>query len=456
MVCSHVWAASAKEELQKALEAMHAWTEGTPHGAGWREYLQSARLEKELAKPEQADPQVLAEVLARYYGEAEGLELAHFVRVRQALTDWLGEITGDSWKGLAQQARVSQKAFIPFGPATMHRVQARLKSAAAALDERLRLAGPNGQAWREYLAWNDFVEQIGRGPQADLDRLDAIYYKFDAGFEGLGLYWFTDVRQALQDWLVVLRSTNQAELEANYRTVLDSLAQELEKLGPTPTAEQTVRIGQILGWLRDARQAPWLVETIRRRFGRANLTAEISAPLVQAGLDRNVQDVSPVVDWILGTEIHGTGRTEGKITSSLVPNAQAAEVLLHFSGVTYSDTTGYNGPARIYASGQTTLRAEKKLWILPEGLQAGPTEAEAQTQTDIEGIGLVRGGRLIERIAWKRTCQSKPTAEWIAARHAEDRLQARLDQQVDAEVSETNRRLQERLRRPLWERRLWP
>lgn len=451
-----VWAGQTQEELHKALAGMYAWLDTTPHGAAWREYLQSARLEKELAQGTQADPQVLVEVLGRYYGEADGLELAPFVRVREALKDWLTEITGDSWKGLAQQVRASQKVFLPFGPRTVQRVQGELKAAVAALDERLTLAGSNGQNWRDYLAWNDLIEQIRRGQQADLDRLDAIYYKFDAGFEGLGLYWFTDVRRALQDWLIVLRTTDQAELKTNYRTVLANLAQELEKLGPIPTAEQTVGIGQMLSWLQDARQSPWLVENIRRRFGRANLKTEVSASLVQAGLDRSVEDVSPVVDWILGTEIHGTGRTEGKIISSLVTNAQAAEVLLHFTGVTYSETIGYNGPARIYTNGQTTLRAGKRLWILPEGLQVGPTVAEAQTQTDIEGIGLVRGGRLIERIAWKRTCQSKPTAEWIAARHAEDRLQQRLDQQMEKEVSEANRRLTERLRQPLWERRLWP
>jgi len=447
---------SGPQEVRKALEELNQWLDQTPHKEGWKEYLHTSRLEKQLAAPQQADPQVVAEVLARYCSEADGLDLAPFVRVREALTDWLAEITGDSWHGLAQQAKASEKAFIPFGPQTAQRALARLKAAVAALDQRLRLAGPNGQAWREYLGWQELTEQLDRGPQADLDRLDAIYYKFDAGFEGLGLYWFTDVRQALQDWLIVLRATDQAELQANYRTVLDRLAEELKTLGPTPTAEQTQRIGAILGWLRDARQSPWLVKNIQRRFNRANLQIEIAASLLQAGLDRPVEDLSPVVDWILGTEIHGTGRTKGHISSQLIPNAQAVEVLLHFVGTTESDTVGYNGPARIYASGQTRFQAQKRLWILPDGLQTAPAQAQADTQTAIRGIGLVRGGCLVERIAWKRTYQTKPTAEWIAARHAEDRLECRLDEEVERLVAQRNREFRERIRQPLWERRLWP
>lgn len=447
---------SRSQEVQKALDALHQWLDQTPHKDGWREYLQTSRLEQQLAAPQQADPHVLAEVLARYYTEAEGLELAPFVQVREALIQWLAESTGDSWQGLARQARASQKAFIPFGPRTVQRVQAQLKAAVAALDERLRLAGPNGQAWREYLGWQELTEQLARGQQADLDRLDAIYYRLDAGFEGLGLCWFSDLRRALHEWLIVLRCTDQAELEANYRTVLDTLAEELGGLGPMPTAEQTQRIGAILGWLRDARQAPWLAASIGRRFGRANLKAEIAAPLVQAALDRPVEDVSPVVDWILGTEIHGTGRTQGSITSRLIPNSQAAEVLLHFTGTTASETVGYNGPVRIYANGQTTFQAKKRLRILPEGFQVASAEAEADTQTSIRGIGLVRGGCLVERIAWRRTYQTKPTAEWIAARHAEDRLRCRLDEEVEQLVALRNREFREKIRQPLWERRLWP
>lgn len=446
----------AHQELQKALQDMHAWVDASPHGPAWRDYLQSARLERELSKEAQADPCVVAEVLARYCGEAEELQLAPFARVRDALTQWLEEITGSSWKGLAQQARASQKAFIPFGKGTAQETQARLKASVDALDERLKRAGPNGEDWRRYLAWEELIEQLSRGEQADLDRLDAIYYKFDAGFEGLGLYWFSDVRRSLRDWLIVLRATDPRELEGNYRAVLEALAKELESLGESPSAEQTVRIGQLLGWLRDARQAPWLVEHVGRRFSRPNFEAHVSAEVVQSGLDRPVEDVAPVVDVILGTQIQGTGRTEGVIKSSLLPNPQAVEILLHFTGTTFSTTVGYHGPAQIYTTGQTTLQAEKKLWISSEGLQTAPSVAQAQTQTTIDGIGLVRGGRLVQRIAWKRTCQTKPQAEWLAARHGEQRLQCRLDEQVEDQIADANLRLAKRLRQPLEERRLWP
>lgn len=451
-----VWGASGARAVQEALQGLDQWLEGSPYKDGWMEYLQTPRLQRQLAQPEQADPHQLAEILARYYSEAEGLELAPFVQVREALRDWLAEITGTSWAGLARQTKASQTAFIPFGPQTHQRVYRRLKEAVAALDRRLQLAGPNGQAWREYLDWQELIAQLARGPKADPERLDALYYKFDAGFEGLGLYWFREVRRALLEWVIVLRATSPAQLQGHYRAVLDSLAQQLQSLGPTPTSQQMFQLEEILAWLRDARQAPWLIENIRRRFGQPNLKLTLSPCLVQAAMDRPVEDVSPVVDWILGTQIYGTGRTEGSITTQLIPNSQAAEVLLHFTGRTHSETVGYNGPARIYADGHTILQAKKTIRISPEGLQSTSTLAQADTQTRIRGIRLVRGGCLVERIAWKRTWQTKSSAEWIAARHAEQRLARRLDEQLDSLLAEKNRDFLHRIRQPLWERRLWP
>lgn len=448
--------AAAVDDVREALAELHAWVDQGPHGPAWRDYLASERLASELPKGPQADPAIVAEVLAAYCGDAPQLEMPQVVKVREALERWLAELCAGSLKDLAARARASKPAFLPPGKRAVALARTRLAAALRALDARLAAAGAGGRDWRLYLSWDALHAELAKGDQADPERLDAIYYKFDAGHEGLGLFWFSDVRQSLRDYLTAVRAVEQAELKDHYAALLDALAGHLETMGEAPTAEEAALTADYLGWLRDARQAPWLVAGVRRRFARPNLLAQVSADVVCAGVARPVDDVSPVIDVILGTDIRGTGHTVGQITARLARNGRMAEIDVLFSGTARSDTIGYNGPARVFSTGETALAASAKLWITPEGILASPATAQAQTRSTIDAIGLVRGGGLVERIAWKKACKTKPQAERIAARHAEHRLAGRIDGQLAAAAADANERLAERLRRPLAERRLLP
>ena len=61
---------------------------------------------------------------------------------------------------------------------------------------------------------------------------------------------------------------------------------------------------------------------------------------------------------------------------------------------------------------------------------------------------------MIERIAWKRACQQKGEAECIAARHAEQRFNQRMDQQADQSIALANEQTVEKFRKPLIDRGL--
>lgn len=456
LTMGYAHAAAPLDEVREALGAMHTWADASPYGQAWRDYLRSDRLGTELAKDAAADPAVVAEILARYSGDAEELALPRFAAVRGALAEWLAELSGPSMGGLPAHVRAAKSGYVPLSKAALAESRSRLAEALRALDARLAVDGPNGQAWRDYLSWQVLQAELAKGDQADLAGLDDVFYKFDAGHDGLGLYWFRDVRQALRDYLTAARALDQADLKDNYGALLDALADHLQKIDPVPTAQQTAGISNALGWLRDARQAPWLVAGIRRRFARPNLVAQVSADMVRAGVGRPVDDVAPVTDYILGTDIRGTGHTVGQITARLVRNSAKAEVEIHFSGTTRSDTIGYHGPAQAYNTGTTTLAARKTLWIDAEGIVASPSVAQADTDTTIDAIALRRGGQIAERIAWKKACRQKPQAEQIAARHAEDRLNRRIDEQIGQEVAKSNERLTAQFRRPLLERRLFP
>ncbi len=445
------------DELRAAVTRLHRWVDAGPHGEAWRTYLRSDQLEVQVAKGAKADAAKVVEVLARYAADHPELDHGPIQAVRAALERWLADlVAGSSPDAMVQRVREAGAAFSPVGRSAIARSHARLVEALGRLDDRLTRAGPESQAWRDYLRWEDLLAQTRTTDAPDLGELDALFAKLDAGHEGLGLRWFRDVRGALRDYITAIRAARQERLDEHYAAVLDALAAHLEKIGPNPTAEETAALASALGWLDDARQAPWLVSAVRRRFDRPNLVAHLSAEVVRRGVARQVDDVAPVADVILGTQLRGTGRTTGRIVGELVPNDGRAELEVRFSGKSTTSTIGYNGPARIYSDGETTLAGVKRVWIDAEGVRAEPAEAQGHTRTRTRGVCVVRGGRCLEKMVRRRASRQKPQAERIAAQHAEDRLERRIDEGFREVAERTNARLRERWRRPLLERRLLP
>ncbi|HUT58736.1 MAG TPA: hypothetical protein VNA25_12895 [Phycisphaerae bacterium] len=423
-------ATNAVGRLRSALQEMHRWVDDSPHGKGWRAHLRSQQLQSQLAKGPKADPEAVRQILDRYSSGAPGLELPQFVKVRQALTRWLAELSPPSIDQLPARVRAAKSRFVPLTKAELRRARSRLLAALRRLDAELTAAGPDGEDWKAYLRWDALQSELARGGDADLSKLDEAYYKYDSGHEGLDLVCFSDVRRALRDYLTAARALDVPQLKDHYEALMDALADHLKSVHKVPTAEETAGIIDAVGWLRDARQADPLIREIRRCFSQPNLLAQLSADLVRAGVDRPVDDTSPVVDVILGTDVRGTGRTTGRLSAELVPNRRQAEIALVFRGMAESDTVGSNGPARIYSDGVTKLLARKTLRIDARGVQPAPATAEAQTSTTITGIGLVRGGGLVERVAWKRVCSQKAEADRIAGLHAEERINGRLNEEV--------------------------
>ncbi|NUQ61680.1 MAG: hypothetical protein HUU20_04275, partial [Pirellulales bacterium] len=233
------------------------------------------------------------------------------------------------------------------------------------------------------------------------------------------------------------------------------LAQRLAAYSKNPNPDDVQLIGDAVRWLREAEQAGWIVEAVERRYGYTNLYVQASDGLVQAILGRPVDEVTPVEDCILGTAVYGTGHAVGHVASELAPSGTRAAIDMILRSNTATDTVGYNGPVRIYSDGLTKSASRKRLVLTADGLSSMPAATNAITQTDIQCIDA--GGRtLIEQFAWRRAGKQEPLAEQIAARHAEQRINARLDEQTAEQIAETNRNYHRKIRRPLALRGLFP
>ncbi len=364
--------------------------------------------------------------------------------------------SGQETAGLPEMCREAKETFRPLSETDLQQAKQLLIQAVDRLEQRLAEDGPNGAAWQKYIRWESLAAQLDSEDTADLTELDAVYKRLAAAHEGLGLVWFIDVRQALRQYLVVARSIGNAQLEAGYQGLMDTLADRLQAYADAPSSNGALVITEAVRWLQDAQQAPELLEAIAEHLTQPNLFLKVSAEVIDAGVGEPVDDTMPIRDVILDTNIYGTGHTVGQTHVELFPDTQRGVIDTILLAATQSKQIGYHGPVRIYSRGTTRIGARKRLWIDADGLHSFPAVSNAVTDTTITSIRAKRSGGLIEKIAWKQVGKQKAQAQRIAGRHAEQRVNERVDQQADEMLAKANEAFVDKFRRPLLQRKLFP
>lgn len=452
------WAAaeppSTLSDVQAKLGQLQAWLATSPQAQGWNQYLLTEQLQAQLAAGAQADPVAVAQILNRYDSPQPGLERPKFVQVRQALKAWWQTLAPPAPDQLYAALESAKGAFVPLTEADLQNARRQLNDALQRLDARLQAAGQIGSDWRSFLHWDELQTELAK-PTPDLTVLDSFYDRFSGGYNGLGWQMFTDVRDGLRRYLVVARAIGNEQLAQQYPKVLELLSKHLHSYNEAPNPQDAQQIGVALRWLREAQQAGWLVEAVRRAYWRPNLYAEISREVVEVAVGRPVDEVQPVQDCILGTAISGTGHTTGDVTVELARSNYYGAIDLVMLAATSTDTVGVNGPAKIFSTGVTKHASRKRLILNEFGLSSEPAATNAVTDNDIQCID-TNGRQLVERIAWRRASQQLPQAEQIAARHAEVRVNTRLDEQAAELLADANAQYQKQFRRPLEQRGLFP
>ncbi len=235
--------------------------------------------------------------------------------------------------------------------------------------------------------------------------------------------------------------------QQQFEAQLDTLADSVERYLQEPTTEDAQIIGGILGWLEQGDQVPWLVGDVRQRLDRPNLYASVSDRFISRGIRRGVNQVNPVHECILGTDVRGTAHLVGDVDVDLIPSRDKGLIQLTLNGNLTSDNVGVNGPATIYSTGFSSVNARKLLVVDREGVSGMPASADAFTSTVFNAI--CANLRLVQRIATKRAYQQKSQAEAIASQRAATRIEQRFDAESVDLIADANRRLDTELRRHL-------
>ena len=362
----------------------------------------------------------------------------------------------NSFAGLAAACESAKAEYRPLTPADLEAIKAELSAAVKRLDDRLTAADASGDLWRKYLHWNALQEELGRSGTPKREVLSEVYQQLSAGEEGLNLVWFVEVQRALRQYLKVSEDLENPKLQTVYTQNLDRLAGALKAYSAKPTTDDALVISESLRWLKSDRQAAALEQAVEQLFRQPNLYVDIDEAVIDASLSEHVEETAPIQDCILGTSICGTTHTIGQANAKLAESKHFAVIDTYLMATAYSDTVGRNGPVCIYSNGSTRIGAIKRLWIDENGLFSFPASSNAVTSTCISDIQSIKGRQLVERIAWKKAGKQLPKAEYVASRHAEVRVNERIDERADKSLEEANANFQKKIRRPLVEHKLFP
>lgn len=449
----------------EALDQLDAWVGSGSNGDRWRSFIKADQLRADLAKGAEVDPAQLAESLQVLSGNANGLQLAPFVKLRLALADYLKTVRSQFNGDFAKLAWAARGDHQPLTPEEFAQLRATMRDKARALERAMGADTALARNWRKFLLWDDLTPHFADDyevTRSSLTKLDQVLMRFRANQAGLELPVFTDAARAIAKYRALATwaaASKSRDLRADYERLMKSLGEELQRHLERPTTETAWQVGRILGVIDTLGHSADFVAVVRDRFAQKNISAVVSVNFVERMPNRDVNQVRPVRDCILGTSIFGSAHTMGTVRYELQPSDDAVQLMVYLDGQAHSRTAGYNGPVRINSQGNTVYTASKRITFSDDAFEAEPAVAHVDTRTRINSIqktGGQFGAKLIEKVAWKRASQSKRQAELISAEHTRQNVIDEFNERVAKDLGDARLRYQTKIRDPLTRRAVTP
>jgi hypothetical protein len=169
----------------------------------------------------------------------------------------------------------------------------------------------------------------------------------------------------------------------------------------------------------------------------------VSASMLAADMNRDVDGQRAVSDVILGTPIRGVARLTGRLRVDPVPSPDKACFNAVFNGAIYCRTTGFSEGVTVHSHSITNFTASKEFVFDPErGFFSEPTKIAARTQCYTDGINPGRGGligRIVQRRASERVNAERPQITAIIRQKAINRINQRFDEFMGTELARLNK-----------------
>jgi hypothetical protein len=444
---------SSADEVKSSLNALNAWLGKGATGEGWRKFLETEKLSAQLALGSKADKQVVFSILSNFDSKTAGLDRPQFAAVRNALADWLAELSVPAANELPAFTLEQKTTYKPLTDAQVAAGKKQLQDAVRKLGKYLPARSKAGAGWRKHLQYDDLAAQLKDEAKPDLKTLVSIFYLYTADTPGLEHPEFTSVADALSNYIDLVAVKGISDAEQQYEKQLEALAVSLKKYTAEPNGEEHFNIGRRLGELTVGHQGGDLVSAVRKYYSQPNLFAEFSQDLIEAGMARAIDRNVKVSDSILGASIWGSGRMQGNVTVELIPDTDKAVFETVLKGRINTHTTGSSSGVTFNSRGVTGFHARKRMMFDEHGLSAQPTRCSAVTDNNVYNVS---AGRIASNIAWGRIADNRAQSNLIAAQHAKSRINDSFEREAAPMLAKNKKNFNEKFRHPLIRTREFP
>jgi hypothetical protein len=351
-------------------------------------------------------------------------------------------------------SKLFQEARRNFKPVTDHQVADARAEVRDRMDDVADFVDPsteNGKSWLHYLRWDALKDAVAEQQPKSLEPFDKTIAQLTRNEVGLENPHFRHLASALREYRDLLAVSMWDQPLKIYDQQLDALQHDLEAYQQKPSPHTEQALSERLHIVDSIGQAPKLVAAIRSEVAKPNALMSISTSLIAAAAGP-VDRTEPVTDCILGTNVHSQTHTTGTVNVVSIPSHDKAVLMFYTKGHTWSDSTGFNGPAVICSTSDTDFTAKKRVELSDAAFRADSARADATTDLHIHSVSKQGGGlgsRLVSRIGWSRAQGSRCQAEAIAADHAEGRIEGHFNDELDDQVHDARKRYEDEYRIPL-------
>lgn len=289
----------------------------------------------------------------------------------------------------------------------------------------------NERQWLEYLNVDPLTEAIESGGSMAAIGREAIELRtrLVGTAPGLELSVLRSLRDDLARLIEAVRLRDGERAEEQIAKQLQSLAERVAEMDESPSAEDVAVMTAVVGLLEGSNQSPELVNSLRARFCRPNLTILVGELAVQSAINRGLSQSRDVRDCILGSRVVGSATLLGGVTADLLPAIGEVRLNVNLNGQVATRNHVYNGPVVLQTRGAGQVFASRMLHVTETSVSAEPALVQASLNNQITSIQ--HPLRLVRRIAKKRAAQQKPQADRIAVDKLRSQVAGQFTDQTD-------------------------
>ena len=246
--------------------------------------------------------------------------------------------------------------------------------------------------------------------------------------------YFTTARRSFEKFIQNYASGTSDNLQEDTLKRLQVLGEEMSSLGDPSARRSAGRVGSLLEWLENAKQATPLVTAIRRDFSLPNVYLNISSGLLNTVAQQSDTDTRVIDENVKGRLIRGYATTTSNVSLDLLDDPNQVNVSIHLQGQVSSATRFRERKWYGFIDAGGNFEGRRSLYANIGGLFSGDPRVNANMAADFRG--LTTRSALVQRIAFKQFYEDKLQNDADTAFAVEAEAFEQFDQLTDEAVAE--------------------